>query len=56
MKVGVGYCNKRDAFDSGRTAASDAVRGGNIKRPDLAIAFCSGQLDHEEFREVLKRL
>ena len=49
MKVGVGYCNKRNAFDSGRTAASDAARGGNINRPDLVIAFCSGQLGHKEF-------
>ena len=54
MKVGIGYCNKRDAFDSGRTAASEAARGGNINKPDLAIAFCSGQLDHEEFLRGIK--
>jgi len=54
MKVGIGYCNKRDAFDSGRIAASDAVRGGNINNPDLTIAFCSGQLDHEEFSRGVK--
>ena len=54
MKVGIGYCNKRDAFDSGRTAASDAARSGNINKPDLAIAFCSGQLDHEEFLRGIK--
>ena len=54
MKVGIGYCNKRNAFDSGRTAASDAARGGHINRPDLAIAFCSGQLDHEEFLRGVK--
>lgn len=54
MKVGIGYCNKRDAFASGRTAASDAARGGHINRSDLAIAFCSGQLDHEEFLRGVK--
>ena len=55
MKVGIGYCNKRDAFDSGRTAVSDAARGGNINnKPDLSIAFCSGQLDHEEFLRGIK--
>ncbi|MCK4792546.1 MAG: FIST C-terminal domain-containing protein [Desulfobacteraceae bacterium] len=54
MKVGIGYCNKRDAFDSGRTAASDAARGGNINKPDLTLAFCSGQLDHEEFLRGIK--
>lgn len=54
MKVGIGYCNKRDAFDSGRTAASEAARGGNINKPDLTLAFCSGQLDHEEFLRGIK--
>lgn len=54
MKVGIGYCNKRDAFDSGRTVASDAARGGNINKPDLTLAFCSGQLDHEEFLRGIK--
>lgn len=54
MKVGVGYCNKRDAFDSGRTAANVAARGGHIKRPALALAFCSGQLDQKEFFRGVK--
>ena len=54
MKVGIKYCNERDAFDSGITVASDAVRGGNINKPDLAIAFCSGKLDHEEFLRGIK--
>ena len=54
MKVGIGYCNKQDGFDSGRTAAIDALRGGKINRPDIAIAFCSGQLDHEEFFRGVK--
>ena len=49
MKVGIGYCNKRDAFDSGKTTASEAARGGNLDRHDLVLAFCSGQLDHKEF-------
>lgn len=56
MKVGIGYCNKQDAFDSGRAAADDAVLGNNINKPDLAIAFCSGQLDHEEFFRGVKEL
>ncbi len=54
MKVGVGYCNKQDAFDSGRTVASEAIRSGNINKPDIAIAFCSGQLNHEEFLQGIK--
>ena len=54
MKIGIGYCNKEDAFDSGRTAASGVFGGSNIDRPDFAIAFCSGQLGHEEFLRGVK--
>lgn len=56
MKVGVGYCNNRDAFYSGRSAASDATRNGDIHRHDFAIAFCIGQLDHEEFLQGMKEI
>ncbi len=56
IKVGIGYCNKPDAFDSGRTAASNAARCVNINKPDLAIAFCSGKLDHEEFLRGIKEI
>ncbi|MBU4264354.1 MAG: FIST C-terminal domain-containing protein [Proteobacteria bacterium] len=56
MKVGIGYCNNRDAFYSGRSAASNATRSGDINRHDLAIAFCSGQLDHEEFLRGIKEI
>ena len=54
MKVGIGYSNNRNAFDSGRSAARDAVRAGNMTKADLAMAFCSGQLDHEEFFRGIK--
>lgn len=54
MKVGIGYFNKADAFNSGKTAADDAVRAGNINRPDLAIAFCNGKMDHKEFLRGVK--
>ncbi len=56
MKVGIGYCNNRDAFYSGRSAASDATRNGNLQRYDLAIAFCKGQLDHEKFLRGMKEI
>ncbi len=56
MKVGIGYCNELNAFDSGRRAASDAVRRGNINTPDLTIAFCSGQLNHKEFLRGIQEI
>jgi hypothetical protein len=49
MKVGIGYSDSQKALDSGRTAASKAMQSGNIEKPALAIAFCSGQHDHEAF-------
>ena len=54
MKIGIGYCNKSNAFDAGKTAARDAIHDGNIHQADLSIAFCSGQLDHEEFFQGVK--
>ncbi len=56
MKAGIGYCNELNAFDSGRRAASDAVRRGNINTPDLTIAFCSGQLNHKEFLRGIQEI
>jgi len=49
MNVGIGYCNKKDAFVSGKTVAEIALERGNVNRPDIVFAFCSGQLDHDEF-------
>jgi len=56
MKIGVGYCNNRDAFYSGKSAASDATRNGDIHRHNFAIAFCVGQLDHEAFLQGMKEI
>lgn len=49
MIVGIGYCNEKDALSSGKKVAENAVAKGNIRRPDFLLAFCSGQLDHDEF-------
>ncbi|MCP4264467.1 MAG: hypothetical protein GY777_02640 [Candidatus Brocadiaceae bacterium] len=56
MKVGIGYCNEQNSFNSGRRAASNAIRDGNINTPDLTIAFCSGQLDHKEFLRGIQEI
>ena len=56
MKVGVGYCNNQDAYYSGRSVAGDATRNGDLQRKDFAIAFCAGQLDHEEFLRGMKEI
>jgi len=56
MKIGVGYCNNRDAFYSGKSAASDATRNGDIHRHNFTIAFCVGQLDHEAFLQGMKEI
>lgn len=54
MKIGVGYHNHQDGFLSGRSAASKALEQGVIDRPDIVLAFCSGNLDHSEFLRGLR--
>ena len=49
MKVGIGYCNEKGAVSSGKKVAENAIEKGNIDRPDLVLAFCSGDVDHDEF-------
>jgi len=49
MRVGIGYNNEEDAFSSGKKVAETALKKGNIKRPDIAFAFCNGRLDHHKF-------
>lgn len=54
MKVGIGYHNKKNAALSGKTLAEIALKDGNITRPDLALAFCNHQVDHDEFFQGLQ--
>ena len=52
MNVGISYQNEQNAVLSGKTSAEAALRHGNIDRPDLVLAFCSGQLDLTSFSGV----
>ncbi len=54
MKVGIGYCNEKDALLSGKKVAENAIVKGTIDRPDFIISFCSGQLDHNRFFKGLQ--
>ena len=54
MKVGVGYHNKGDAFQSGKRIAENALKNGDIQRPGLVFAFCHRGLDHFRFFEGLQ--
>jgi hypothetical protein len=56
MKAGVGYCNEKDAFVSGRTIAESAMRSGGIEKPCLVLAFCGGQVDANEFFKGLQSI
>jgi len=49
MKVGIGYDNKKNSVSLGKKVAENAIKNGRIDRPTLVIAFCSGQVDHEEY-------
>ena len=56
-KVGIGFCDKRDAYLSGTRVAREALASGEIEHPGFVYAFCSGNLNHEGFfagmREVI---
>lgn len=56
-KVGIGFCDKRDAYLSGTRVAREALASADIEEPGFVYAFCSGNLNHEGFfaglREVI---
>jgi hypothetical protein len=54
LKVGIGYDNQKNAVSLGRKIAENAIKNGKIQRPALVVAFCSGQVDHEEFFKGLQ--
>jgi hypothetical protein len=56
MKVGVGYCNSKDALWCGKQVAENAMRDGRVDKPCLVFAFCSGLLDHNGFYEGLRSI
>jgi hypothetical protein len=49
MKVGIGWCNEKNAFSAGKKVTENAIENGKLIRYDFVIVFCSGQLDHNEF-------
>jgi small ligand-binding sensory domain FIST len=49
MNAGVGYASGGSAFDAGRGAAADALRGAGGGAPALVLAFCSAQHDAPSF-------
>ncbi len=56
MKVGISYFNEADGFLSGKTIAENAIKDGKIEKPGLVIAFCGGDMDHNEYFNGLKSI
>jgi hypothetical protein len=56
MKVGIGYQNEKNAELSGRTLAETALKDGDITRPDLVLAFCHQQVDHDQFFQGIQTI
>lgn len=54
MKVGIGYDNQKNSISLGKKVANNAIKNGKIEKPALVIAFCSGQVDHEEYFKGLQ--
>lgn len=51
MKVGIAYRNRNDPYRAGREIAAEAMEKGALSRPDIALAFAGGKLDHQRFLE-----
>ncbi|MDY6844886.1 MAG: FIST N-terminal domain-containing protein [Thermodesulfobacteriota bacterium] len=56
MKVGIGYCNEKDAFSSGQKVAENALKKSQIESPELVFAFCGSTLNHEKFFKGLQSI
>ena len=56
MKVATGYCNNSDAMKSGKVVAEQILESGGPEQPDLIMAFCSGNLIHEEYYDGLRSI
>ena len=56
MKVGISCANEANGFLSGKTVADNAIKDGNIEKPGMVIAFCSGDMDHDEYFNGLKSI
>jgi len=54
MKVGIGYCNTKNSFEAGKTAAASAIGNGKIDTPGLVLAFCHNQVNAEDFFRGLR--
>jgi hypothetical protein len=56
MKVGTGYSNNPDAMMFGKVVAEKILSSGGPERPNLMMAFCSGNLIHEEYYDGLRSI
>jgi hypothetical protein len=54
MKVGIAYCNEKDALSSGKKVARLALENGAIDNPEIVVSFCSSQTDANEFFQGLQ--
>ncbi len=54
MAVGTGWSRQKESFQCGREVAEKCISSGNIKKPDLAIAFCTNYLDPDLFFDGMR--
>ncbi len=54
IKAGVGYSKDLDSYDCGIRAVTEAMKNGEIEKPDILLAFCSNAVNHNSFFEGLK--
>ncbi len=56
MKVGIGYSNNPDSFESGKNVAQTAKDNAGIDAADFFMAFCNSSINADEFFKGVKEI
>lgn len=54
LKITVGYASGDEAFVSGKKLAESVMSDGHSELPNIAFAFCSGEMDSDQFLKGLQ--
>ena len=53
-KAGIGFCDKKDSFEAGKRAASDALKAMGSEGGSLSLAFCTGKHNYQACFQGIK--
>ncbi len=56
MKIGIGYSNNPNSFESGKRVAQTAIKNAGVDSPDFYMAFCHSSLNAKDFYRGVKEI